>query len=886
MINLVGLGLEELPDAFDPSLLGSSLVRMSLASNKLTSLPASLGGMTSLTELSLVNNSFAELPRLVCQLTRLTELHLHTNRLVSLPSEVARLKQLTSMVLDCNRIAALPSSMATMPLERLNLNRNALLRLPAWVPGMRKLAHLSACDNAIDEFPAECISCKSLRSLSLGNNAIFALPSTIGRFTQLEALVLDWNRIEVLPLQVRHLTGLKTLRLEGNPLRRPTLRFVLDNGPQGLFNWANRASAEEAQGRKRQTFLQFNDVMEVIQREGMSPSSISTFELSMAFDGQASEYTAIVWEELMASAWPAARRLWITTGLPVRGERHDPHAAMHAVKAAGFSLGVDAGTTFSLDVRAEDLGALRRRSSDDHQGGDAGGSETDSDDSGFEFDLPAGASGAASPGADGAGLVVKKQYTDDPGTFWSRPQDELLGLLAGFNDAAGPVARENVFGIFKECACRSGGRRRVCAPPREGFRCTRRCVVVKRAMTTRKGLEEDKQWRWQQVAIEDASADARRAAERFAASEEGDAYFQKTAREQADKDEKQQHRLEFLAAVTQSFQASKDKVRRKYNKLRAEHQALQQTTLGRLRKQERQLEDKLTFARPTGLGSLQPDAGATGVSSAWQLERRTPVSVRVSAGGRAPTALHAAVTAGREALREVSPGEAGGSDAASKAAALSKAMGMEGAERQEQLETGLATVRREIKQWKETSEADRLDNEEAAGLDAIEQKIAEMQARYLQPSGVTWGIRCALSPSFRKRAADHKRTLKDAYVARRVAEARADAEHRSQVMKAVMARWRDLGIKRVFFAWRDVFRTDRANKRKANSADVAATQLKASSGEANEMLRRAELAKWAPHTDPYTDTRGFVHAETGQWRSDTPRADDMVFRHQEQARRE
>ena len=289
-VNLVGLRLRSLPDCFEGDFV-PTLRKLSLASNMLDDLPPSLANLEGLEELNLVNNRFQVLPECICRMTNLSMLHLHSNRLVTLPSAIARLQRVRSLVLDSNEIAVLPSSMQSMRLQRLNLNKNALSAIPSWISRLRDLEHLSANENAIQDFPEACMECGALASLSLGTNAIVDMPTSIGRFTQLRALVLDWNRIEVLPLQIRHLSGLQTLRLEGNPLKRPTLRFVLEHGPQGLFKWAEHA-AQTVEGKlQRDTVLQFVEVLRIISLEGIARSSIFTSELPMTFDDHTADYS-------------------------------------------------------------------------------------------------------------------------------------------------------------------------------------------------------------------------------------------------------------------------------------------------------------------------------------------------------------------------------------------------------------------------------------------------------------------------------------------------------------------------------------------------------------------------------------------------------------------
>lgn len=65
----------------------------------------------------------------------------------------------------------------------------------------------------------------------------------------------------------------------------------------------------------------------------------------------------------------------------------------------------------------------------------------------------------------------------------------------------------------------------------------------------------------------------------------------------------------------------------------------------------------------------------------------------------------------------------------------------------------------------------------------------------------------------------------------------------------------------------------------ASKADASRAALLVASKEVGAELQRLELAKWLPHTDPVTDLAGFVHTETGEWRSSRPILDEVVYVH-------
>lgn len=854
-VNLVGLRLRSLPDCFVGDLV-PTLRKLSLASNLLDDLPPTLANLEALEELNLVNNDFQVLPDCVCKMTNLSMLHLHSNRLVTLPGAISRLQRIRSLVLDSNEIAVLPSSMQFMRLQRLNLNKNALSAIPSWISKLRDLQHLSANENAILDFPDACIECGALESLSLGTNAIVDMPTSIGRFTQLRALVLDWNRIEVLPLQIRHLSGLQTLRLEGNPLKRPTLRFVLEHGPQGLFKWADHA-AQSVEGKlQRDTVLQFIEVLRIISLEGIARSSIFTPELPMTFDDQTADHSTMVWEELMQQAWPEARQMWLTNGLPVLGEADDIDAARAAVLKSGQPLGRGSQGA----AAAWGLGSEPRTSA-------------------APMDTPM----APAEGLPKSDLVAA-------GTFWSRKPEDLRRVLLGYRDAVGSVFRENVFGLFRECGCMVDGRRRVCVPPREGFRCMRKCSVLKLRLTRRRDLEEHKQSQWQEAALDDAVDDARQAATTFVESDGGQAHFSKAARLQADRDEKEQHRLEFMAAVTQSFQPAKDAVRRRFGQAREAKTAMRQRRLEVLGRREAAIVSQLQATQPPDSETLDreiariqqhiADGGAVAGGTAWttagdgQQREAAALAKLVATPG---SAARPVVSAKRLALREDKT--APSNDApAGRAVALSQALSGENGKLRLRLSRELLDLRQTMMHGAFADELAELEAGEAAEVAKIEEAIAATQARYKVPNGMLWGIHCALSPGFRKRVKVHKRGLEQAYIARRSNEALAEAQERVKVMRTVMVRWRDAGSRKVFHAWRDAVRRVRSTRTKLAQSDAGVADARAQADAASRRLQEMELAKWQPKAgDP---SLGYVHTESGEWLPERPQLQDVQFRAQ------
>ncbi|KAJ9457436.1 Plant intracellular Ras-group-related LRR protein 5 [Diplonema papillatum] len=96
---------------------------------QLSSLPPSIGNLTSLTWLNLSYNNLEALPSEIGKLRHLERLHVNNNRLSELPHEIWNLKQLQELQADTNHIKALPSGVLEMrSLRTLFVHNNPLLR--------------------------------------------------------------------------------------------------------------------------------------------------------------------------------------------------------------------------------------------------------------------------------------------------------------------------------------------------------------------------------------------------------------------------------------------------------------------------------------------------------------------------------------------------------------------------------------------------------------------------------------------------------------------------------------------------------------------------------------------------------------------------------------
>lgn len=114
-MDLSALGLFELPD-----LIGDlKLESLGLVDNRLTSIPSSLGQLSSLKYLDVSFNPLEKIPPAVFELISLEQLHLRGCNIREIPSEILRLEHLKVLSTDFRNIESPPPEVATKGLEAI-----------------------------------------------------------------------------------------------------------------------------------------------------------------------------------------------------------------------------------------------------------------------------------------------------------------------------------------------------------------------------------------------------------------------------------------------------------------------------------------------------------------------------------------------------------------------------------------------------------------------------------------------------------------------------------------------------------------------------------------------------------------------------------------------
>lgn len=154
-------------------------------------------------------------------------------------------------------------------LEEIHLNQNQIVDIPISLANIPTLRILTLSRNRIAEIPY------NFGKVRVVVGTCFQIyqycphlltPPGVAQFTNITNLWLDWNKITRIPLVFGGLTqlsecpcgavvlssisgskifcvwelcGAEELRLEGNPLRRPRLQMIIEEGVSGLLKWCN-----------------------------------------------------------------------------------------------------------------------------------------------------------------------------------------------------------------------------------------------------------------------------------------------------------------------------------------------------------------------------------------------------------------------------------------------------------------------------------------------------------------------------------------------------------------------------------------------------------------------------------------------------------------------
>jgi len=153
LLNKNSLTLAGFPRDF--GFFGQNLISLTLAGNKLTEIPASIGLLKSLKVLNVSCNPLAqELPAALSELKSLRKLYAHHTNIGIIPEEVSQMKELKVLGLRHNRIQSIPPVVLKLPkLQRLTLSNNQIREIPLELVEARALIHFNLNFNRVSVLP-------------------------------------------------------------------------------------------------------------------------------------------------------------------------------------------------------------------------------------------------------------------------------------------------------------------------------------------------------------------------------------------------------------------------------------------------------------------------------------------------------------------------------------------------------------------------------------------------------------------------------------------------------------------------------------------------------------------------------------------------------------
>ncbi|MHA1192094.1 MAG: leucine-rich repeat domain-containing protein [Promethearchaeota archaeon] len=219
--NIVELTLQLKTITSVPESIGtlSSLQKLYLQSLKLTTLPESMANLSNLQKIDLYGNNFTTLPEWIGNLTSLHTLRLTRNKITKFPSTMGKLDNLKVLNLSFNQLREFPESLTNCKaLEIIELKNNGLEKISESIGKLKSLKDLDLAENNLTSLPDSFCDLVSLIKLDLFDNKLVILPESIGNLKSIENIRLNSNKLKELPLSIGKLSGLQELKLGLNEI--------------------------------------------------------------------------------------------------------------------------------------------------------------------------------------------------------------------------------------------------------------------------------------------------------------------------------------------------------------------------------------------------------------------------------------------------------------------------------------------------------------------------------------------------------------------------------------------------------------------------------------------------------------------------------------------
>ena len=177
-VGLYNCGITTLPESIG---FLSSLKVLGLGDNKLSNLPLSIKQLKSIQVLILEFNNFEALPPSIINLTSLQELYLRHNKITKISESIKNLKILKRLDLGNNNINYIyPKSIENLvSLKNLRLSHNQLTNLPESIGHLNSIQLIELNNNPLTSLPETMVNLKSLEFLYLKDTKIKEIPATL-----------------------------------------------------------------------------------------------------------------------------------------------------------------------------------------------------------------------------------------------------------------------------------------------------------------------------------------------------------------------------------------------------------------------------------------------------------------------------------------------------------------------------------------------------------------------------------------------------------------------------------------------------------------------------------------------------------------------------------
>ncbi len=233
-INLSKLGITRLHSEIAEL---QTLLSINLGYNPIAEFPSPLLSMPRVNELIFSGIQVDSLWPDLQSATWLLRLTLDSMSLRSVPDNFDTLSRLCVLSMDNNEFTDIPPQIGRLPeLKRLSMENNRLRRIDQSLYTAPLLEHLSLGNNEIDSLSPEIELLSGLTWLNLSGNRLKALPGTIGNLRNLTYLNLQSNLLDSLPETIGYLSSLNRAFLSSNHLRSLPLTIIsLPRAPFVLF---------------------------------------------------------------------------------------------------------------------------------------------------------------------------------------------------------------------------------------------------------------------------------------------------------------------------------------------------------------------------------------------------------------------------------------------------------------------------------------------------------------------------------------------------------------------------------------------------------------------------------------------------------------------------